>query len=353
MLFVLKYSGVLRCSRRWTTRKGFLIIGWHGVSLEDEHKYFHTLFISPEQFEQRIKFLKNTFQIASLEECLAQKEAGTIKPGQVVLTFDDGYYNFLQRAVPILDRYDAPAVNYVVSARMLDARSKPNLVLRDCIYRTNCTELVADGIGCERALPLRSSSDRRRAEKQVLKCLDQTPAADKDAFVNRVGEALGIDVGEIRRRRFWTSMTEDEVAELANRNGKFSLQLHSHEHINAVALGDKLSEDLRLCRSAIEKATGRPARDFCFPTGLWSHSTWDALQENGIRSAVTTRRGPNFVETHNYNLRRVMDGGANTQLEFEFEVSGIKWLLHSWLHPKAKYNPSEKLARYRDDKVRY
>ena len=68
---------------------------------------------------------------------------------------------------------------------------------------------------------------------------------------------------------------------------------------------------------------------------------------------MTTRRGPNFVETHNYSLRRVMDGGANSQLEFEFEVSGIKWLLNSWLNPKSRVNPSEKTVRYRDSAIRY
>ena len=349
IIFVLKYLGILRWSRNRTTRNGFIIIGWHGVSLEDEHQRFRTLFISPEQFEHRIRFLHQKLSIASLDQCLSQKKSGVILSGQVVLTFDDGYYNFLQKAVPILDKYNAPAVNYIVSARMLDERSKPNLVLRDCIQRTDHSKLAASEFNGSEALPLTNSTEKRNAEKRLLKALENLSSQEKDRFVDQVGLALGIDTATICKRRFWNSMTVEEVRELANSDHQISLQLHSHEHVNAIELGDMFSDDLSLCRAAIESATGLEASDFCYPSGIWSRETWPALEENNVRSAVTTKRGPNFVETPNLSLRRIMDGGANSQLEFELEVSGLKWLVHSWFHPEAKTSPGEKHRKYKDD----
>jgi len=360
-VFALKYTGVLRVARRISTSRGFLIIGWHGVSLEDEHDYFHTLFISPTQLERRLKFLSKVMSIVSLEEALRQKESGSIAPSQVVLTFDDGYYNYKQAALPVLRQYNAASVNYVVSARMLDGRSKPNLVIRDCVYRTlkqqlDVEELVAvQSRGEEKVSPLSldGAKNRKKVEKFLLGRLEEIPESEQDCFVGRVGRVLDMDVDELHKRRFWTSMSPSEVHELVHSSDKVSIQLHSHQHKNSVELGGRLSEDLRQCRAAIEKASGKTASDFCYPTGFWAKSTWPSLAENKIRSAVTTRRGPNFVETHNYSLRRVMDGGANSQLEFEFEVSGIKWLLNSWLNPKSRVNPSEKTVRYRDSAIRY
>ena len=362
-VFALKYTGVLRVARRISTSRGFLIIGWHGVSLEDEHDYFHTLFISPTQLERRLKFLSKVMSIVSLEEALRQKESGSIAPSQVVLTFDDGYYNYKQAALPVLRRYNAPSVNYVVSARMLDGRSKPNLVLRDCIYRTVKQQLDVEKLagissvvlGEEEAKPLSldGAKNRKKVEKLLLSRLEEIPESEQDAFVDRIGHALQMDVDKLRKRRFWTSLSPSEVHELVHSSDQVSIQLHSHRHHNSVELGDRLSEDLRQCRAAIEEASGKTAADFCYPTGFWTKATWHALTENEVRSAVTTRRGPNFVETHNYSLRRVMDGGANSQLEFEFEVSGIKWLINSWLNPESRVNPSEKTARYRDSAIRY
>lgn len=353
IIVLLKYLGVLWLARKATTQKGFLIIGWHGVSLADEHERFRTLFISAEQLERRVQFLNRALKIVTLDECLIQKEANSIAPGQVVLTFDDGYYNFLKKAVPVLDRYQAPAINYVVSARMLDERSKPNLLLRDCIYRASLAKLRSFCVTKNISLSPNKATAKKAAEKKLLAMLDQLPADEKDCFADEVGMALGINVSEIRRERFWTSMTTEEVGQLARSNPRISLQLHSHEHINSIELGNGLGEDLRKCRNAIESASGVDASDFCYPSGLWAKSTWPALTENAIRSAVTTRRGPNLIGTHNFSLRRVMDGGANSQLEFELEVSGLKWLVHSWLNPKSRTNPSEKTARYRESGIRY
>ncbi len=79
---------VLRVSRatgmtaaaRVLTRGGFNIIGFHGVSLEDEHVRFPTLFISPEAFERRLQFLVRHYSVVPLQEVLEQHRNGRIRP---------------------------------------------------------------------------------------------------------------------------------------------------------------------------------------------------------------------------------------------------------------------------------
>ncbi|MGB0598524.1 MAG: polysaccharide deacetylase family protein [Rubripirellula sp.] len=352
LIIFLKCLGLLRLARWFTTRNSFVIIGWHGVSIDAEHERFKTLFISTETLERRLKFLKKVFNIVSLEAALSQQKSKSIRPAQAVLTFDDGYYNFLSKAVPLLSRYQAPAVCYIVTEPMVNEESKPNLLLRDCITRTKLTEVELQEPGLNAIVPLRSQSDKARAEVQLLNALAAISKDQRNAFVDRLGDAMGIDVASLRASRYWNTMTAGEVRELVESSDLFSIQLHTHVHINVIALGDQLDSDLRLCRAEVEKATGRDATDFCYPTGFWSKNTWPVLADNGIRSAVTTRRGPNYVETHPFCLRRVMDGEATSQLEFELEVSGLKWLLRSWFHCEKRWNPSEKHSRYRDRQTR-
>ena len=54
-----------------------------------------------------------------------------LRDHEVVLTFDDGFYNFLGRAVPLLEQYGATATVYVVSNDIETADPMFNLLLRD------------------------------------------------------------------------------------------------------------------------------------------------------------------------------------------------------------------------------
>ena len=55
LIGVSRVTGLTALSRI-LTRRGFNIIGFHGVSLLDEHRRFPTLFISAESFERRPAF---------------------------------------------------------------------------------------------------------------------------------------------------------------------------------------------------------------------------------------------------------------------------------------------------------
>ena len=128
-------TGVTALSRM-LTRGGFNIIGFHGVSLLDEHRRFPTLFISVESFERRLRFLASHYRIVSLQDALEQHRMGRIAPRQVVLTFDDGFYNFLGRAVPLLKKYNAPATVYVVTSGVEAGEPIFNLLVKDVMLST-------------------------------------------------------------------------------------------------------------------------------------------------------------------------------------------------------------------------
>ena len=65
--------------------------------------------IAPELFRRHIEALmERKVPIAPLEQALDQ-------PGCVALTFDDGFENFIEHALPTLDQYKLPATVFVVT----------------------------------------------------------------------------------------------------------------------------------------------------------------------------------------------------------------------------------------------
>jgi peptidoglycan/xylan/chitin deacetylase (PgdA/CDA1 family) len=71
---------------------------------------------SPEMFEQQMKLLAENYRILSIPDLLLAIETQTpLPPKSVMVTFDDGYRNFLDTAWPILRRYQVPAILFLAT----------------------------------------------------------------------------------------------------------------------------------------------------------------------------------------------------------------------------------------------
>ncbi|PON17913.1 hypothetical protein C2W62_10755 [Candidatus Entotheonella serta] len=183
----------------------------------------------------------------------------------------------------------------------------------------------------------------------ALRHLSTLPLDQRTAYTRKLAEALGLDFEVLSSRQVWRSLSCEEVRHLAEDG--FGMQLHGHHHLNVIDFAERALDDVATCRTLVETASGRAAPHFCYPSGFWNRAAWPTLQVAGIRSATTTRQGPNFVTTPPYALRRVLDGEDQSQLEFEFCVSSLRWLIHTLFHPERRHSPSEKLARYHEDGV--
>src|SRR5437868_5337549 len=89
-----KFCGVFGLASRSSRRKSrLLVIGYHGVSLADEHHWNPALFLSPENFRARMGTLKSWgCHVLDLDEALDLLYRGSLPERAVVLTFDDGTY---------------------------------------------------------------------------------------------------------------------------------------------------------------------------------------------------------------------------------------------------------------------
>lgn len=75
--------------------------------------------VTPEMFDRQLAYLrKNGFKFLTAEELHETIAGMNALPGRsVLLTFDDGYRDFMTEALPILNKYKAPAVLFVHTNR--------------------------------------------------------------------------------------------------------------------------------------------------------------------------------------------------------------------------------------------
>ncbi|WP_439107451.1 polysaccharide deacetylase family protein [Congregibacter sp.] len=91
------------------------ILMYHMVREPEPGAKFNKLRVSPENFEQQLRWLKEEgWHFASMSDLV---NAESLPAKTVVLTFDDGYEDNLLNADPVLERYDAKATLYVVEDR--------------------------------------------------------------------------------------------------------------------------------------------------------------------------------------------------------------------------------------------
>jgi peptidoglycan/xylan/chitin deacetylase (PgdA/CDA1 family) len=70
--------------------------------------------VDPNAFERQVAWLAANRRVLTLDAALAELAAGGIEPG-VVLTFDDGTPDWVEHALPVLERHRVPATFYVAT----------------------------------------------------------------------------------------------------------------------------------------------------------------------------------------------------------------------------------------------
>jgi len=111
---VLGQAGDAVGSGRTTTPPVFM---YHSISPSTEPDP-HRLRVHPARLERHLRLLSRLgLRGVSLGELLRAQEQGRAR-GLVGLTFDDGYADFLDHAVPVLERYGMTGTLYVVAGRL-------------------------------------------------------------------------------------------------------------------------------------------------------------------------------------------------------------------------------------------
>lgn len=97
----------------------FLVLNYHDI-LEEEEKVppFDRIAVNKQHLEDHFAWLKkNNYHVISVQDVLdAIKSQKSLPSKAVILTFDDGYVSFYNRAMPLLKKYHYPATLAVVGS---------------------------------------------------------------------------------------------------------------------------------------------------------------------------------------------------------------------------------------------
>jgi peptidoglycan/xylan/chitin deacetylase (PgdA/CDA1 family) len=321
----LRSAGVYSMAAHSARRKNrLLILCYHGISLSDEHDWLGFLFISPERFRQRLACLRGMkANVLTLDEGLARLGNGTLPDRSVVITFDDGFYDFHRHALPMLNEFGFPATLYLTT--YYSGRPYPIINLALDYLMAKCGQASIDvpiADGRIKTMPLVNWMDRQRAKLAYLEYFKskEFSTEDKDEYARSLADQFRIDYDALLTSRYGQVMTPDEAAEAARAG--IDIQLHTHRHRTPVDR-ELFLRELRDNAVQIREISGKEPRHFCYPSGHNDPAFLPWLREFGVKSATTCERGFASPASDSLLLPRVLDDSNMDLLEFEGIVSGL------------------------------
>ncbi|MDX1741611.1 MAG: polysaccharide deacetylase family protein, partial [Rhodothermales bacterium] len=111
----------VRLAARWLrSRFGsrVLVLGYHRVAQVDHDPY--GICVSPDALEQQLRALSKVARPLDVSTLAEDLNANRIRRGSVVVTFDDGYADLLDAALPLLHKYEIPATVFVATGSIDD-----------------------------------------------------------------------------------------------------------------------------------------------------------------------------------------------------------------------------------------
>jgi peptidoglycan/xylan/chitin deacetylase (PgdA/CDA1 family) len=311
---------------RWRGNR-LLILGYHGVALDDEHEWDPELYMPAPVLRRRLELIREAgCHVLSLDDAVRRLYEGDLPPRSVVLTFDDGTYDFYGRAFPILEAFGYPVTVYLTT--YYAELNRP-------VYDAMASYLVWKGRGRVLRWPevLGRHGDvalNEGGRSFVGERLRRFPAEhglsgrDKDALLARLAALLDVDYDDLVRRRLLQLMTLSEAGELARRG--VDLQLHTHRH--RVSLEEAVfAREIRDNRERLGRLRASEATHLCYPGGVNRREFLPWLRGLNIASATTCDPGMASRRHDRLLLPRYVDTARHTEAEFQGWLTGVAALL--------------------------
>ena len=214
-------------------------------------------------------------------------------------TFDDGYRDNRDFALPVMREFDAPFTVYVASDFAQGAGNLWWVALEMVIAKASTVEAEVNGVATR--LDTSTLAAKNAAFERLHDWLRALPGRDDLAReIGKLCARYGVDQAMICRE---LCLSWDELKMFAAKP-LVSIGAHTITHCNlAQQLGEIASQEMATSRARIEDTLQRPVPHFAYPYGDRAAAgprEFALARTAGFKTAVTTRPGMIFPESADY-----------------------------------------------------
>lgn len=238
-----------------------------------------------ERFAAQLDLIGSLFNVLPLADGVRILRAGQLPPRAVCITFDDGYANNCEVALPILKSRAMPATVFVAPGFLSGGRMFNDTVIEALRRAKGELDLTSEGLG---RYELSDAASRVRAIAAILPVLKYLPQAERVSRATAIAERIGAELpGDLM-------MTEEQVRRLY-REG-ISIGAHTMNHPILANVDEATArQEIVGSKARLEEMIGAPVTTFAYPNGgpTRDYTARDVVlaREAGFDLAVSTAWG--------------------------------------------------------------
>jgi peptidoglycan/xylan/chitin deacetylase (PgdA/CDA1 family) len=247
------------------------------------------------RFDALCSWFRSWFEVMPLDVATEALAAGRLPARALAITFDDGYADNHDVAMPVLRRHGLSATFFIATS-FLDGGRMWNDTVVESIRRTRLAALPLQGLGLSlpERLELPHGAGRAQTIQQVLEAMKYLPHERRVEVARQIGERSGTELPSD------LMMTTSQLRAMAAAG--MQIGAHTVTHPILAGLDDAAARaEIEDSRTQLQALLGQPVELFAYPNGRpgrdYGPRDVDLVRRAGFRAAVSTSYGVSCAGT--------------------------------------------------------
>lgn len=285
------------------------------------------MIVTPETFALHLREIKRHFDVIDLADWVKLKQNNLPLPKKAcAITFDDGWADNYEYALPILQAEKVPATLFAVAEKIgTDFQFWPNIIMALLLGNTEIPQAMQrDPLFSKifQALPVKATLIGREYAAAYISQLKQFSDYDIFNALNAINWRSLLDEALPNALMSWGQLIT------MKESGWVNVGSHtcSHKRLTAALSDQELIHEITESKKMLENKLSSNVDLFCFPNGDYNPRALELVQQN-YTAAVTTKRG--IIEADNCAIHELTRIGIHDEVSNSKKLFGSR--LSGWL----------------------
>ena len=271
--------------------------------------------ITAKDFDRKMQLIARYYTPLPLSEAIEMLKQGALPKRAICVTFDDGYRDNAEVALPVLKSRQVPATFFVATGFLDGGRMWNDTVIETVrAYPKDILDLTELGLGL---FNVENSQQREKSAQTIIQKIKHFPQDERAAKVEVISSLVASLPNNLM-------METQQVKQLSESGMEIGGHTVTHP-ILATLTSEKAEEEISEGKKVLESIIQNPISLFAYPNGkpgqdyLPEHIS--IVKKLGFKAAVSTNWGVSNSKSDMYQLKRFTPWD---QLEAKFLLRLIK-----------------------------
>lgn len=303
------------------------VLMYHRILPRNDNRFLQEepgMLVTPESFAMHLKEIKRYFDVMFLSDWVKAKANGEKLPAKAcAITFDDGWLDNFEYALPALKAEQVPATLFAVAEKIgTDFQFWPNII--SILLLNNAGAKLAEHPVFQRFADDLRTANQQSSRDHIAHIIHQLKQLSDETIFSAL---TAITWQNLCPPELPPALMSWDQLKAMQDSGLVEIGSHTCSHrrlTNALSSAD-LHHEIVTSKQILEERLHKPIDLFCFPNGDYNSEALK-LVESHYAAAVTTRRGINRSDNlsiHELTRIGVHDEVSHNTRHFAARLSGL------------------------------